>query len=136
LRLVDISRLLPLSGTNLQKISHAEVDCTMASKVKITLTWGQDTAVLTLLDPVGPNNTWNCDPTYFLSQGSGKWSQGLGSRPVVLSDTTDKIIVLQFGSLNMFDPKVGQSGDDAISSGEGGTVGDQQVVKWIVNSVD
>lgn len=107
----------------------------MASKVTLTLTWGTDSAVLTLLDPVGTINTWTCDPPDFLSKGSGKWAQGLGSWPVVLSDEDDKEIVLQFGSLNMFNPKVGQSGNDALASGDGGTVGDQQVVDWIIEAV-
>lgn len=108
----------------------------MASKVKLTLTYNQDTAVLTLLDPIGLHNTWSCDPTDFLSQGSGKWSQGLGSQPVVLTAETGVSTVLQFYTLNMFDPKVGQSGTDAISSGDGGTVGDMELVAWIVDSVE
>ncbi|MFC5461919.1 hypothetical protein [Massilia niabensis] len=107
----------------------------MASKVTLTLTWGQDTAVLTLLDVLGLGNTWTCDPTDFLSKGTGKWAQGLASLPVVLSDVTDKISVLHIYSLDMFNPEVGDDGNDAIASGDGGTVGDQQVVKWIVDSV-
>ena len=62
-------------------------------------------------------------------------AQGLGAWPVVLSDEKDKMIVLQFGSLNMFSPKVGQSGKDALASGDGGSVSDQQFIDWIIDSV-
>jgi hypothetical protein len=108
----------------------------MASKVKLTLTYGQDTAALTLLDPIGLDNTWSCDPTNFLSQGSGKWSQGLGSQPVILMNDTGDANVLQIFTLNMFSPKAGQSGNDAVASGDGGTVGDMQSVQWVVVSVE
>ena len=45
----------------------------MASKVTLTLTWGSDSAIVTLFDPVGTINSWSCDPPEFLSKGSGKW---------------------------------------------------------------
>ncbi|WP_164854678.1 hypothetical protein [Devosia sp. 1566] len=52
----------------------------------------------------------------FFSEGVGQ--VGTGSvwdhLPAVLSDEDDKQNVLQFGLLNMFNPKVGQSGKDAL----------------------
>jgi hypothetical protein len=106
----------------------------MASKVIITLTFGTDEATLTMLDPIGPNNTWSCDPANFLSAPSGAWSQGIGSNPIVLQDSKSANNVLQFDSLNMYAPAVGQKGD-ATSFGDGGTVPDTQVVAWSITSV-
>ncbi len=106
----------------------------MASKVIITLTFGGNDATLTLLDPVGPNNTWSCNPAGFLSVPSGAWSQGIGSNPVVLQDSQSANNVLQFDGLNMYSPAVGQEGD-ATSFGDGGTVPDTQVVHWLITSV-
>ncbi|MEY9419463.1 hypothetical protein ABIF69_005905 [Bradyrhizobium japonicum] len=106
----------------------------MASKVIITLTFGSDDATLTMLDPVGPNNTWSCDPAGFLSAPNGAWSQGIGSNPVVLQDSNSANNVLQFDGLNMYSPAPGQKGD-ATSFGEGGTVPDSQVVQWLITSV-
>jgi hypothetical protein len=108
----------------------------MADKVVLTLSFGQDTAVLTLLDPVFINNTWSCDPPGFLSKGAGKWAQGLGSQAISLLDESNKLMVLDNLLLNMFDPKVGQSGKDAVAFGDGGTVGDSQSVGWVVDSVE
>ena len=108
----------------------------MASKVEMRLTWGHDSASLTLLDPIGPNNTWSCSPGNFLSFPSGKWAQGLGALPVILSDPSDQHNVLQFDSLNMFDPQNGLQSGDAIASGDGGTVGDTQVVAWQINTIE
>ncbi|MGY4601167.1 hypothetical protein ACVWXL_008913 [Bradyrhizobium sp. GM22.5] len=106
----------------------------MASRVIITLTFGGDDATLTMLDPVGPNNTWSCNPAGFLSVPSGAWSQGIGSNPVVLQDSNSASNVLQFDGLNMYSPAVGQTGN-AISFGDGGTVPDGQVVQWSITSV-
>lgn len=106
----------------------------MASKVKVTLTSGADTAVLTLLDPVGPTNTWSCDPGNFLSKASGKWLQGLASTTVKITADDDHTPVLQFDTLDMYHPVEEQSGN-AEAFGEGGTVRDQQTVQWIITSV-
>jgi len=106
----------------------------MASKVLITLTFGGDDATLTMLDPIGPNNTWSCNPAGFLSAPSGGWSQGLGSNPVVLQDSHSANNVLQFEGLNMYSPAVGQKGN-SMSFGDGGTVPDSQVVAWLITSV-
>jgi hypothetical protein len=106
----------------------------MASKVVITLTFGANDATLTMLDPIGPNNTWSCDPAGFLSAPNGAWSQGIASNPVMLQDSSSANNVLQFDALNMFAPAVAQKGD-ATSFGDGGTVPDTQVVAWVITSV-
>jgi hypothetical protein len=108
----------------------------MVWKVELTLTYSRDTAALTLLDPLGLDITWTCNPPGFLSKGKGKWSQGLGSQTVILTDRDGTTTVLQIYTLNMFDPKPRQSGNDAIASGDGGTVGDLQFVNWTVDSVE
>ena len=104
--------------------------------MKLTLTYGQDTAALTLLDPIGLDNTWSCDPPDFLSQGLGKSTQGLGSQLVILTNDSGNADVLKILSLNMFNPRAGQSGNDAVASGDGGTVRDMQSVQWAVVSVE
>ncbi|QOL52239.1 hypothetical protein [Massilia litorea] len=104
--------------------------------MKLTLTYGQDMAVLTLLDPIGLDNTWSCDPNDFLSQGSGKCTQGLGSQLVILANDSGNANVLQILLLNMFNPRAGQSGNDAVASGDGGMVGDMKSVQWAVVSVE
>lgn len=108
----------------------------MASKVSLTLTYGQDHASLIVLDPIGPNNTWSCDPPGFLSQPAGSWTQGLGSQPVVLSDSKDKYVVLQFEDLNMFDPQHCPQSGSALASGDGGTVLDMQTVDSKIDKVE
>ena len=106
----------------------------MASEVIIELTYQQSSAFLTLLDPIGPDNTWSCNPKDFLATSSGKWVQGLGSQPVILSNNSGSI-VLTIISLNMFNAKVGQSGNDANSSADGGIVGDNQSCDWTIRTV-
>ena len=106
----------------------------MAVKVVIRLTFGSVEGALTLLDPIGTNNTWSCDPADYLSASDGSWSQGLGSNKIVLKAAGSLVDVLTFTDLNMFKPEVGQNGD-AISSGDGGTVPDTQVVPWEISSV-
>lgn len=106
----------------------------MASEVTLSLTFGQDTGVMVLLDPVGPNNTWTCTPAGFLSADKGKWSQGLASLPVYANTQMEDRHVLVFQTLNMFHPKEGQKGS-ALHSGDGGIVADQQLVDWIITRV-
>jgi hypothetical protein len=107
----------------------------MASTVIITLTFGGADATLTMLDPIGPSNTWSCNPGGFLSLPSGAWSQGFGSNAVILQDSKSANNVLEFDNgLNMFAPAVGQTGN-STSVGDGGTVPDGQVVQWSITSV-